>query len=202
MKAPIPSPFGDEPALVAPQLAWPQPLVWDARNQCFALRYQSPMRAKLRCLPKELRRAPLQFLLLFILAPVWFMWTAGLRLPLPIHLALSLILSPLSFLAIMVFQWNSNKSPGLATIRAEGLADQFPAKTAAYRWADLKRAVEDDGDLFFYVGANKGSYFPREAFANPNDGQLFFYLVQSLIESGGANWNELAQKYAPRLPQA
>ena len=200
MKAPIPSPFGDEPQIAAS--VWPQPLVWDARGQCFALRYRSPISAKLRCLPKELRRSPLQALLTFVMAPVWFVWTAGLHLPLGVHIVGALMLSPLGILALTILQWSSNTAPGLVTIRSEGLADQFPAKTAAYRWAELKRAVEDDGDLFFYVGATKGLYFPREAFASPADGELFFLVARSLMETGGANWNELAAQYAPQLPQA
>lgn len=201
MNAPIASPFGDSPNS-EPPLLWPQHLHWDTQQRCFALRYRSPVSAKLRCLPKELRRSPLQILLLFVMSPVWFFWLFALHLPLAMHVLLSLVMAPIGILGVMILQWNLNKSPGLAMIRSDGLADQFPAKTTFYGWADFKGALENDGDLFFYATATKGSYFPREAFASRAEAELFFYLVESLMRHQGANWRALAEKFAPQLPQA
>lgn len=198
---PIASPFGDLPK-AAPPSSWPQPLRWDAQLGCFALHYRSPISAKLRCLPKELRRSPIQVLMLFVMSPLWFLWTIGLNLPLPLHILLALLLSPLGLFAIMLIQWSINKAPGQVMIRSDGLVDQFPAKTAIYLWPDITSSLADEGDLFFYVSATKGSYFPREAFASPADGELFFYLAESLRLNQGTNWSPLVREFAPQLPQS
>ena len=198
---PIASPTGDFPKSPAPS-SFPQPLRWDAQRGCFALHYRSPIKAKLRCLPKELRRSPIQALMLFLMSPLWFLWTLGLNLPLPLHILLALVLAPLGILIIMLIQWNINKAPGLVMIRSDGLVDQFPAKTAIYPWLALTGSLADEGDLFFYISATKGSYFPREAFASTADNELFFYLAESLRLNQGTNWSALVREFAPQLPQS
>ena len=200
MQAPIASPFGDQPKPPA-TVAAPN-LHWDAAQRCFALQYRSPIRAKIRCLPKELRRAPFQVALLFLMSPLWFVWTTPLNLPLPLHILLAIVLSPLGIFALMLLQWNANKAPGLVMIRRDGLVDQFPSKTALWGWAQLQRAFQDDGDLFFLVSATKGCYFPREAFKDAAEGALFFEIVESLMRNDGANWEEVSEKHAPALIRA
>ena len=199
MRPPIASPFGD--LSPAPSDSWPQPLYWDEQLECFALQYRSSARAKLRCLPKELKRSPVQVLLLFATSPLWFFWTSELDWPLATRVLLALVLALLTTLVLLIGRWNFNKAPGLAMIRSDGLADKFPAKTNLYLWKALNRAFEDDGDLFFYAGATKGSYFPRESFVSQTEAQLFFALVQSLMQSDGATWDVLAAQHAPQLPQ-
>ena len=194
---PIASPFGDEPVKRGPFV--PQNLRWDNENGCFCLAYQSPIRGKLRCLPKELRRSPLQIVMLFATSPLFFITLAPFRLPLLPHVLLALLMSPLVTFLILLVQWNLNKVPGLVMIRREGLVDQFPSKTAFYPWPDIKRTRNDEGDLFFNVSSTKGSYFPREAFATPAERDLFFFLVERMVKSQGSDWHALVQKFGLQM---
>lgn len=78
------------------------------------------------------------------------------------------------------------------SITPEGLIRQRPEGTSQLAWKSIKGLQWHQGDHYFRYGV-LGTYTPVEAFGSEEESRRYFDLIQALVQSNGARWDELTR---------
>ena len=168
MHPPIASPFEEKPQPNDAPLSGR--IEWNAARECLVVRYTSTFRGRLRCEIYTGLRTPAAFL--------------GVTLLLPLTVLLLAIL------------WAAQRSKQHSqfSVFPQGWEDVSNMNILS-RWAQTKRVFTHQGD--FHIkreGTPPGVYLCRESFA-PGEAQRLEQIVESLRQSEGANWDEIARAF-------